>query len=79
MRGFKGLKVLTFPLVQLLLHDLDSLSELQTMIRLLFLPHICQKPVPLLTPLQELLQNYKVNNTVMYKCVSEIKDYQKGH
>lgn len=79
VRGFEGLKVLTFPLVQLLLHDLDSLSELQNMIRLLLLPHICQKLVPLLTPLQKLLQNYKDNNTVMYKCVSEIKDYQKGN
>lgn len=62
VRGFKGFKVLTFSLVQLLLHDLDCLSELQNMIRLLLLTHVCQELVSFLTTLQKLLQNEKEMN-----------------
>lgn len=47
---------LTFPVVQLLLHDLNSLSAFQNVGPFCF-AQICQELVPLLTALQELLQN----------------------
>lgn len=47
----------TFPLVQLLLHNLNSVSVFQNMISPFRFPQICQELIPLLASLQKLLQN----------------------
>lgn len=59
--GFKRSQGLTFSLVQLLLHNLDGLFELQHMIVFCLRTQLCQELVPILTPLQKFLHMDKDN------------------